>query len=82
MPNLKVSNPRGQKPKTFSGNETRKISIHQYASRQNVSRTYTSKRVSPRLTFHKGHVTRPQTIITLTMSHAHIHIMDIKRMVT
>ncbi|XP_057989065.1 uncharacterized protein LOC131172129 [Hevea brasiliensis] len=36
MPNLKGSNPRGQEPKTSSGNETRKISIHQNASRQNV----------------------------------------------
>ncbi|XP_057993753.1 uncharacterized protein LOC131174439 [Hevea brasiliensis] len=36
MPNLMVSNPRGQEPKTSSGNETRKISIHQNASTQNL----------------------------------------------
>ncbi|XP_057999319.1 uncharacterized protein LOC131178378 [Hevea brasiliensis] len=36
VPSPKVSNLKGQEPKKSYGNETRKTSFHQYASRQNV----------------------------------------------
>ncbi|XP_057984566.1 uncharacterized protein LOC131169362 [Hevea brasiliensis] len=59
VPSLKVSNPKGQKPKKSCDNETRKTSFHQHAPRQNVNRTYTSRRVASRPNLYRGHATRP-----------------------